>query len=348
MEVLQATSRKRESYRVRIKYSLLWECALGIAAVTNANLIQTLEKSEEYWTKKRKSFPESLVENLRYVQEKNTWKALLQLLHQKDFIDLDSFFTYIEALSEEEFIFQSIPFLGFSYQDLRKRAANGEEEAILKLKEHTRDNPYVPGYIEFICTEKTERVKQHLIRVMSTWYEVIIKPEADQLSEILKRDYDSKLKKVETMGSEKFVEWATSGITYIPEPSVHDVLLIPQYVYRPWNIEADIEGAKVFYYPVANESINPTDSYVPDFFLTQKLKALGDEVRLKILKILSDQDYTLQDLTSMLELGKSTTHHHLKLLRSARLVEIRDSKYGLKKNTLETLPIELNEFINGT
>ena len=44
MNALTITGRKRESYKVELEYSLLWECALGIAAITNTTDLDTLEK----------------------------------------------------------------------------------------------------------------------------------------------------------------------------------------------------------------------------------------------------------------------------------------------------------------
>lgn len=124
------------------------------------------------------------------------------------------------------------------------------------------------------------------------------------------------------------------------------VLLIPQYIYRPWNIEADIEGTKVFYYPIANESISPFDKYTPNNFLILKHKALGHEVRMRIVKLLYEEDKTLQEITNQLNIGKSTIHHHLKILRAAKLVEISDSKYSLKKKSVELLDKELSLYLN--
>lgn len=49
MELIRHTIRARETYEVKIESSLLWECALGIAAVTNTRLISHLEKPIEEW-----------------------------------------------------------------------------------------------------------------------------------------------------------------------------------------------------------------------------------------------------------------------------------------------------------
>lgn len=47
--------------------------------------------------------------------------------------------------------------------------------------------------------------------------------------------------------------------------------------------------------------------------------------------MLFEKERTLQEITERLQLGKSTVHHHLKLLRSAKLVDIHDGKYVLRK-----------------
>lgn len=55
MDVLHVTSRRRETYDVQVKHSILFECVLGIAAITNARLMDTLEKSQSEWEEIRQS-----------------------------------------------------------------------------------------------------------------------------------------------------------------------------------------------------------------------------------------------------------------------------------------------------
>ncbi|MEI2663021.1 ArsR/SmtB family transcription factor [Rossellomorea sp. LJF3] len=346
MDVLHMTSRKRETYEVRIESSLLWECALGIAAVTNTRLIDTLEKPKASWDKLKKSISRPLIRDLKFVEKNNTWKSLLLLLHQREFGTLQEFSSYMDDLEDEEVKYHCIPYIGPKYQQLRKLASKGDVASRNKLKEQTDDNPYYPGYIEFICTTNVQNLKKHLMNVMTRWYKEVILPEQETLSGILTRDRQSKVEMSKKLNPEALVEWATGGINYLPEPAVHTVLLIPQSIYRPWNVEGDVEGVKVFYYPVANESIYPEDKNMPSYFLVQKHKALGDEARLRMVKFLKDSERTLQEITNELDMGKSTVHHHLKILRSARLVEIRDGKYRLKENAVQSLSNELNHYLS--
>ncbi|MBM7583806.1 DNA-binding MarR family transcriptional regulator [Bacillus pakistanensis] len=345
MDVLNATGRKRETYHIELKYSLMWECALGIAAVTNTPLLNTLEKPESYWEDVRAILSKEMTEHLDFVERHNTWKAILQLLHKNDISSLDEFIHFIEYLQEEDLRYQCLPYLGLEFQEARKRAASGDKAATHSLMDKTKDHNFFPKYIEFICSTEVNILKTHFISVMVGWYQSVIQPNAESMNLILQRDVDAKTKMSLKLRPEELVEWATGGIHYLPEPSVHTVLLIPQYIYRPWNIEADIEGTKVFYYPISNESLDPADSYRPNHILVLRYKALGDEVRLKIVKLLYEKGRTLQELTEHIQIGKSTIHHHLKILRSAKLVDIESSKYTLKRGPLESLPVELTHFL---
>lgn len=345
LDIIQTTSRKRETYDVQLTYSPLWECALGIAAVTNKPLIDTLEKPVSYWDELKETLSANLLKHLDYVEENNTWKALLQVLHHIESNTIDEFRSRIQRLSDFSLKFHCLPFIGEKFQYLREEAARGKEDAILKLKSQTSDNPFFPQYIAFISKVNAIELKKHLTEVMMEWYESVIVPNMEETQQILQTDFQSKVQMKEKMSPEQLVQWATGGVNYLPEPSVYRVLLIPQYVYRPWNIEADLEGTKVFYYPVANESLSPNDKYMPSNFLVQKHKALGEEVRLRIVKLLSEGDRSLQNLTEHLKMGKTTIHHHLKILRAAKIVEMNGMNYALKANALELLFKELNQYI---
>ncbi|SDR93299.1 transcriptional regulator, ArsR family [Paenibacillaceae bacterium GAS479] len=345
MNIYSTSSKKSETYKVEIKGSPLWECALGIAAITNTSLLDSLERPLSYWNELKQSLSENLLLELEFVEKNNTWKALLQLLHESDFSSIGEFKDFIKHLSPKQLKYICIPFTGHDNQKLREKASQWDEEAILQLIELSQENAFFPAYIQFICHADSALLKQHLTDLIEAWFIEVIEPEIELINTILKTDISNKQSLQEKMHPEEFVEWATSGINYVPEPSVFKVLLIPHYIYRPWNLTADIEGCKVFYYPVSNESLSPSDKLMPSNFLVLKYKALGDEVRLKIIKILSGNNASLQEITDRLELGKSTIHHHLKILRSAQLVRIQDSKYALNSGAVKALTTDLELYL---
>lgn len=346
MDLLNLSSRKRETYEVEVTYSLLWECVLGIAAITNKPLLSTMEKPSEFWKSATNSLSLKTRKELDYVEKNNTWKSLLLLLHEHNFTNLYEFISYIQSLTEKELKLACLPYLGAKYDYLKEKAIAGDTSSLQKMQEVSKDNAFYPTYIEFICSVNYLLFKKHLINMMTGWVEEVMTNEKkEEVSKILQADYKTKMKSKEIMTANELVEWATGGITYQAEPSVTRVLLIPQYIYRPWNIEADLVGTKVFYYPVANESITPEDPYTPNHSLVLKYKAMGDEVRMRMVKMLYENDRTLQEITDHLNLGKSTVHHHLKILRSARLVEIKDNKYSLRMKAIDFINMELNTFL---
>ena len=345
VNTISITGRKRESYRVEFEYSLLWECALGIAAITNTPLLDTLEREKEF-ERFADEFSAKLKTELAYVEKNNTWKSLLQLLHVFEGDDFAEFTNFIQQLSVEELAYYCFPFVGDHLQEIRRQASQGNEDAVCLLKEVTKANHFFPGYIEFIHQVDADELKRHLRSVMTLWFDHVIQPQSEKITGMLERDLAEKKVMKEELTAEEFVAWVTNGTEYVPEPSVYRVLLIPQMTYRPWTIVSDLEGTKVFYYPIANTSIHPDDRYLPDFLLLQKYKALGDEVRLRMLKLLSEKDCTLKEITEQLDVGKSTAHHHLKLLRAASLVGIQSSKYTLKGNSIASLAKELELYFN--
>ncbi|WP_404456884.1 ArsR family transcriptional regulator (plasmid) [Virgibacillus necropolis] len=345
MDLFSMGTKEREKYSVEVKCSLLWESALGIAAITNHSLVETLDLSKQNRESIKKSLSKDMTEQLEYAQTHNTWKTLLQILHQEDFKNLSSFIAYVRKLSPEELKSIAIPYLGKDKNIQRNGLVQGSKEALSELQNFTKANPFLPSYLEFISKTNTEELKNHLIEVMSGWYKAVVEPEKEKLQSILSRDKNSKEKMIEKLEPEQFVEWATDGISYPPEPSVFKVILIPHYIYRPWNVQADLEGVKVFYYAVANESISIDSKYVPNKMLVQRYKALGDENRLKILKMIKEKSLSLQELTDELKMGKTTVHHHLKILKAARLVLPNSNKYSINEEALTLLPKELKLFL---
>lgn len=345
MELFSASGRKRETYEVEVKQSLLWEVALGIAAITNKSLIDTLNYSKNQWKEVKKSLSKDTLDQLEIVEEQNTWKTILLLLHEKDFENLDDFFTFVESIDEEELRYMGLPYLGRNQEEDRKLASQGDSGAGERLQAITKDHAFFKNYIAFICQVDTGYLKEHIQKVINGWHEGVVKPQSDYFRGVLARDAAAKQQMKERLDPEAFVEWATKGVHYSPEPSVFKVILIPQFIYRPWNVEADLEGAKVFYYPVANESIHPEDPYVPDQMLAQKFKALGDENRLRMMKILINGGRTLQEMTEEIGMGKTTVYHHLKLLKSARLIQSYGPRYHVNPRAWEAMPQELEMFL---
>src|SRR5690348_2928881 len=98
MKILDYSNPNRESYTISFHSSLLWESALGIAAITHDKLRETLTEEAFFSPVHTGEISTKLATELKTVHAHNTWKALLQLLHHLEDHSLPGFQRFIETL----------------------------------------------------------------------------------------------------------------------------------------------------------------------------------------------------------------------------------------------------------
>lgn len=59
------------------------------------------------------------------------------------------------------------------------------------------------------------------------------------------------------------------------------------------------------------------------FIVTQTFKALGDPTRVRILHLLFEKEYSVNEIAETLNMGQSTVSHQLRFLKNLRLVKFR-------------------------
>ncbi|WP_407272912.1 ArsR/SmtB family transcription factor [Radiobacillus sp. PE A8.2] len=59
------------------------------------------------------------------------------------------------------------------------------------------------------------------------------------------------------------------------------------------------------------------------FVISQSFKALGDPTRIRILNLLFDTEYSVNEIAEYLNLRQSTVSHQLRFLKNLRLVKYR-------------------------
>lgn len=136
---------------------------------------------------------------------------------------------------------------------------------------------------------------------------------------------------------------ATQGVEYRPEPWIDSVVLVPTVLNRPWVDITQSGSTKFFFYPTSPESAAPGDEVVEVY------KALGDETRLRILRLLSAGESSLTEIADQLGLAKSTVHGHMRILRSAGLTRsvVGDVGKGYVLNDRPDLNSLLDAYLKG-
>ncbi len=105
---------------------------------------------------------------------------------------------------------------------------------------------------------------------------------------------------------------------------------------------------------IDDEKVNQVKQKLPGLDemnnLSQSFKVLADPTRLKIILILSAAELCVCDITALLSVSVSAVSHHLRLLRSQRMVKFRKVGkmvyYTLDDSHIENIITEAIKHIN--
>ena len=169
-----------------------------------------------------------------------------------------------------------------------------------------------------------------------------------RVARMMARDLESRQADAELPPQER-IEKTTGGLRWLPERGVQRVVLAPGYFNRPFNYAEGGPGWRLFVYPIADGALDRADELAPPAGTLRLYRALGDESRLRILRLLADRDLYLTEIAQLLELSKPTVKHHLAQLRAAGLVttveEANMTYYSLRRDRLDEASSELHHFL---
>lgn len=263
--------------------------------------------------------------------------------------DVPSFLAHLEALDPFELRLHMFGYYQRKFRrntplDIILQAAEGDEEAQKQfLKTSFPENTGWQRALRYLFTQDPVETKQRVLNILESWYERVFRDLEPQIMPIIERDAEAKRTLSQAISLERLVEVATNGFELVPEPGLRKVVLIPSYIDRPWNLVIDHQDAKIFIYPVADESI-AEDASTPPVRLVRLIKALADERRLRILKKLTTGSYSLQEIADDFGAAKTTVHHHLAILRAAGLVRVQSDEklYSLRQSNMP----DINQMID--
>jgi len=213
--------------------------------------------------------------------------------------------------------------------DLDALAAGGSE-LVEGAEEWCKKCPGLLALLEMPPADTRDTV----VELLRRWAEAA--PVPGGIASVLDRDADHKRSLGRRMDPEQLVEKATNGFHVAARSGLDGVVLVPSVVLRPWVLVAERGGKRIFCYSVAEENMG-VDPDAPPSWLVAFYKALGDERRLTILRRLAEGPAGFGDLVELLDLAKSTVHHHIRQLRSAGLVRVtmgEEHMYSLRTGSV--------------
>jgi DNA-binding transcriptional ArsR family regulator len=236
-------------------------------------------------------------------------------------------------------------FMSPGMPELLERAIGGDETVLAQVNETLPD------------WHKEERLQmlrdpagtqREIVAGLRAWLEQF-EPIADRVTAMLERDHALRAADRSTLAPADLIERTTNGIRWLGEPGVRRVILAPSYFSRPYNFLLGGPDWRFFGYPIADEALDGIDPLLPPPAVVRLHRALGDETRMKILKLLAGRDLYLTEIAQQLDLSKPTIKHHLALLRAAGLVTVAEAGtvmyYSLRRQRLDDASIELKRFL---
>jgi DNA-binding transcriptional ArsR family regulator len=223
-------------------------------------------------------------------------------------------------------------------------AAAGDEDALARLLASDEIKPERKQLI----SDPPELTRLRIIGLLRGMDE-ILGPSINEIMPALRRDAAEKRAMATTLDAPTLVENATNGVTFDSSRGFRGVVLIPSNIIRPWTVITENDGLGIFAYSVAEEHLH-ADPDTPPTYLVDLFKALGDERRLRMLAMLADGDHSLTEIADRVGLAKSTTHHHLRTLRSAGLVRVivgEDKRYSLRRDRVPDTASLLAAYLSG-
>jgi len=236
---------------------------------------------------------------------------------------------------------------GVGVGDLIDRIIGGDETVLPELTDRLPEwNKH--GRLELL--RNPNLAKERIVMVLRNWQTKFAEIEP-RVEEILVRDYEGRAADRERLSPTDLIEATTGGLRYLPEAGISRVILGPSYFSRPYNFLMSSNDWRFFGYPVADAALDTSGELAPPMAVVRLHRALGDETRLRILKLLASRDLYLTEIAQELDLSKPTIKHHLTQLRAAGLVTITDAGavlyYSLRRNRLDDASTEVKRFLIG-
>jgi DNA-binding transcriptional ArsR family regulator len=204
-----------------------------------------------------------------------------------------------------------------------RRAAMGEREAIDELTAAADAWEEKGALVRQLLDLGGDVLKARVLELLTRWNTEVFELTLGEVGPLLERAAEETRALARTLPPSDFIVRVTGGIQYTAPPEIHALVFFPSWWFRPWVMLSEHKNLRIFSFPAGGGA---SADGVDDGDLARLYKALGDEKRLALLRLLRRGPIALGEAAREVGLSKSTAHHHLAILRHAGLVLIRDGE----------------------
>jgi len=220
-----------------------------------------------------------------------------------------------------------------------ERAVAGDREARTEIPTALGADRAARLAIERLLDTDPAATKAEIAAIVAEWADRVFPRFAPDAVAAIERDTAARERQLATESGEEVLSAATTGLEFRASPWVTEIVIVPTVALRPFIIPTELDRTAVFLYSVADEAFD-VDPSAPPRRLVKVAAALGDELRLRVLHVLRDEQLSASEIAERLDVDRTSLHHHLGILRSAGLLTIRDEgvrgwRYALRDDGLD-------------
>lgn len=335
--------------RVDVDASPIYELLLQMTVFSGFENLETFDVGRDWADNQRQHCSAQLLHALdRLGGSSANLDQLMGIQATEPSASIPAFLHHLEQLTPHEVALHLTGFYSELYpEDLESTimaAISGSRKARPAAAQALAgDMPGRRGAIEKLLATPAGDIKELVLEVISEWYERVFAGDEPTARNLLAADARAKRTLIGT-DPERLILIAT-GIKFGIKDRFRKVLLIPTLVMRPWVGVVNYKRLRIYAYPLVDD---PTSVETARRGLARTYRALGDEARLRILKLLADGALTLEELSRRLEQPEAVVRAHIAILRSGRIVQINCDErmtYQLRGDIMRVIGQPLQSYL---
>lgn len=229
-----------------------------------------------------------------------------------------------------------------------ERALGGDAGARAEIRRVLGLNPPARLSLDRLFATPPGDVQADLAGVVEAWIDRVFPAFVDDAMATIERDVQAKRQLFRDLPLAESLRIATNGVEF-SNSWASEVVVVPTVALRPFIAPADAGTTAILLCSVADEAFDD-DPAAPPRRLVKIAAALGDDLRLRMLRELADGDRTAKQLASRLGVDRTSLHHHLGILRSAGLVSVQAAgvqswRYALRADGIATASTSLASYL---
>lgn len=250
------------------------------------------------------------------------WLALMGLIASSPHPHTpEQMFRWLDGVDDQRLLRWLIGYLSHRGEGaLVEQAATGDRKALEELISE-RKGPEMVEHATLLIAAGAD-LPGRLAGAITAFRETALAEDEDEFAGAISRAAAARRANPSRSDAKTVIEDVTAGLDFDIPLGVTRLIIVPSVVTRPLSLIDQHRETLMVCYGVADEFIS-ADPEAPPSWLVRTYKALSDDRRLRILRRLGEGETTLDELTEMLDLSKSTVHHHISVLRAAGLIRVK-------------------------